>query len=130
MKKFTEEELKKKLTRESYHVTQETGTETPFTGEYVSMKDKGMYNCIVCGAELFPSDTKFESGTGWPSFYDVANKGNVILENDSSLEMNRVEVMCANCGAHLGHVFNDGPADKTGLRYCINSCALDFNKEK
>ena len=129
MKKFTEEELKKKLTRESYHITQEKGTETPFTGKYVNMKDKGMYNCVVCGAELFPSDTKFESGTGWPSFYDVANKGNVILENDPSLGMNRVEVMCVNCGAHLGHVFNDGPADKTGLRYCINSCALNFKKE-
>ena len=129
MKKFTEEELKKKLTRESYHITQEKGTETPFTGKYVNMKDKGMYSCVVCGAELFPSDTKFESGTGWPSFYDVANKGNVILENDPSLGMNRVEVMCVNCGAHLGHVFNDGPADKTGLRYCINSCALNFKKE-
>ena len=129
MKNFSEEELKKKLTRESYHITQEKGTETPFTGKYVNMKDKGMYSCVVCGAELFPSDTKFESGTGWPSFYDVANKGNVILENDPSLGMNRVEVMCANCGAHLGHVFNDGPADKTGLRYCINSCALDFKKE-
>ncbi|KKR76384.1 MAG: Peptide methionine sulfoxide reductase MsrB [Candidatus Levybacteria bacterium GW2011_GWA2_40_8] len=128
MKKFTDESLRKKLTRESYHITQEKGTEAPFTGKYVNMKDKGMYNCIVCGAELFPSDTKFESGTGWPSFYDVANKGNVILENDPSLGMNRVEVMCANCGAHLGHVFNDGPKDKTGLRYCINSCALDFKK--
>ena len=129
MKKFTDESLRKKLTRESYHITQEKGTEAPFTGKYVNMKDKGMYNCIVCGAELFPSDTKFESGTGWPSFYDVANKGNVILENDPSLGMNRVEVMCVNCGAHLGHVFNDGPADKTGLRYCINSCALNFKKE-
>ncbi|MEK9178825.1 MAG: peptide-methionine (R)-S-oxide reductase MsrB [Patescibacteria group bacterium] len=129
MKKFTDEELKKKLTRESYQVTQEKGTEAPFTGKYVDMKDNGMFHCIVCGAELFSSGTKFDSGTGWPSFYDIANKGNVILENDKSLGMNRVEVTCANCGAHLGHVFNDGPKDKTGLRYCINSCALDFKKE-
>ncbi|KKR73826.1 MAG: Peptide methionine sulfoxide reductase MsrB, partial [Candidatus Levybacteria bacterium GW2011_GWC2_40_7] len=99
-----------------------------FAGEYVYTKDDGMYRCIVCGNPLFDSSTKFESGSGWPSFYDIATKGNVILEEDKSLGMNRTEATCANCGAHLGHVFNDGPKEKTGLRYCINSCALDFQK--
>ena len=129
MKKLSKEELKQKLTPEQYHVTQEKGTEAPFSGEYVDMHDDGMYYCLVCGNPLFASDTKFESGSGWPSFYDVATKGNVILEDDSTLGMSRTEVKCANCGSHLGHVFNDGPKDKTGLRYCINSCALNFKKK-
>ncbi|HBB76326.1 MAG: peptide-methionine (R)-S-oxide reductase [Candidatus Levybacteria bacterium RIFOXYA1_FULL_41_10] len=128
MKKIPQDELKRKLTPEAFHITQEKGTEAPFTGEYVYTKDDGMYRCIVCGNPLFDSSTKFESGSGWPSFYDIATKGNVILEEDKSLGMNRTEATCANCGAHLGHVFNDGPKEKTGLRYCINSCALDFQK--
>ena len=128
MKKIPQDELKRKLTPEALHITQEKGTEAPFTGEYVYTKDDGMYRCIVCGNPLFDSSTKFESGSGWPSFYDIATKGNVILEEDKSLGMNRTEATCANCGAHLGHVFNDGPKEKTGLRYCINSCALDFQK--
>jgi len=128
VKKIPQDELKRKLTPEAFHITQEKGTEAPFTGEYVYTKDDGMYRCIVCGNPLFDSSTKFESGSGWPSFYDIATKGNVILEEDKSLGMNRTEATCANCGAHLGHVFNDGPKEKTGLRYCINSCALDFQK--
>ncbi len=124
------EELKKKLSPEAYDVTQNKATEAPFTGEFLNKHDNGMYTCVVCGNPLFPSDTKFESGTGWPSFYDVATKGNVKLEQDSSLGMTRTEVNCANCGAHLGHLFEDGPKDKTGLRYCINSCALGFKAKK
>jgi methionine-R-sulfoxide reductase len=120
---------KDKLTPEQYHILREKGTEPPFTGKYVDMKEKGMYACAACGTPLFSSDTKFESHSGWPSFYEVAKEGNVILTDDNSLGMHRVEVQCATCGGHLGHVFDDGPSDKTGKRYCINSCALDFKKE-
>lgn len=123
----TEEEWKKQLTPQQYEVLRNKGTEQAFTGEYVDNHDDGMYTCAACGNQLFDSGTKFESGSGWPSFYDVAEKGNVILRDDNSYGMNRVEVVCANCGSHLGHLFTDGPEDKTGLRYCINSCALDFN---
>ena len=132
MKKMikSEEEWRKKLTPGQYEVLRQKGTETPFTGKYVNMKDSGMYTCAACGNPLFSSDTKFESGSGWPSFYDVATKGNVVLKDDNSLGLRRIEVKCANCDGHLGHVFNDGPKEKTGLRYCINSCALDFKKEK
>lgn len=119
---------KKKLTPEQYHVLREKGTEEPFTGKYVDMHENGMYTCAACGTPLFSSDTKFESGSGWPSFYDVAEKGNVVLKDDSSMGMTRVEVECAKCGGHLGHVFDDGPSDKTGKRFCINSCSLDFKK--
>ena len=126
--KKTEKEWKELLTSEQYHVLRDKGTETPFTGKYVDMHDKGMYCCVACGAELFSSDTKFESGTGWPSFYDVAKSGNVVLHDDSSYGMKRVEVTCAHCGGHLGHLFDDGPQETTGKRYCINSCALDFKK--
>lgn len=123
----TEEEWKKELTPQQYEVLRNKATEPAFTGKFVDMHDNGIYTCAACGSQLFNSGTKFESGSGWPSFYDVAEKGNVILKDDNSHGMNRVEVVCANCGGHLGHVFNDGPADKTGLRYCINSCALNFD---
>ena len=122
----TEEEWKKTLTPQQYEILREKGTEPAFTGQFVDNHDNGMYACAACGNSLFDSDTKFESGSGWPSFFDIASKGNVILEDDNDHGMKRTEVKCANCGGHLGHVFTDGPRDKTGLRYCINSCALDF----
>jgi peptide-methionine (R)-S-oxide reductase len=128
---MTEDELKKKLSPEQYHILREKGTETPFTGEYLSNKDKGMYTCAACGAELFPSGTKFDSGTGWPSFYDVSKSDAVKLDEDNSHGMRRVEVSCANCGSHLGHLFNDAPDQPTGQRFCINSACLAFlPKEK
>ena len=110
-------------------VTQEGQTERAFTGIYWDNHDAGTYRCVVCSSPLFDSDTKFESGTGWPSFYDVIEKGRVTTKEDRSLFMRRIEALCANCGAHLGHVFDDGPADKTGQRYCINGCALKFDPE-
>ena len=124
------QDLKKKLSPMAFEVTQNKATEAPFTGEFVNKHDDGMYTCVVCGNPLFSSNTKFESGSGWPSFYDVATKGNVELKKDESHGMSRTEVVCKNCGAHLGHLFEDGPSDKTGLRYCINSCALDFKTKK
>lgn len=122
------DELKKKLTPEEFHVTQERGTEAPFTGAYWNEHSTGKYNCKVCGTELFASDTKFDSGTGWPSF-DNAIPGRVITVEDTSHGMIRTEAVCAKCGAHLGHVFPDGPKETTGKRFCINSCSLDLKKE-
>jgi len=130
MKNIQEKELKKKLTPEQYRVLREKGTEPAFSGEYVNTKDKGVYKCVACGAELFSSDTKFDSGTGWPSFTEPMNRENVRLEIDNSLGMERVEVVCKNCGSHLGHVFDDGPQDKGGKRFCINSCALGLEKKE
>ncbi len=124
--KITEEEIKKKLTPEQYHIAREKGTEAPGTGKYLNNKEKGMYTCVVCGAQLFPSDTKFESGSGWPSFYDAAKSDAVKLSEDDSHGMHRVEVSCANCGSHLGHLFKDAYDQPTGTRYCINSACLNF----
>jgi peptide-methionine (R)-S-oxide reductase len=123
---MNDEDWKKKLTLDQYKVMRQHGTEAAFTGLYVDNHDSGMYDCAACGQPLFSSDTKFESGSGWPSFYEAVNKSNVNLKDDTSFGMHRVEVSCSNCGAHLGHVFPDGPAEKTGDRYCINSVALKF----
>jgi peptide-methionine (R)-S-oxide reductase len=125
----SEEEWRRELTPEQYHVLREKGTERAFTGKYHATKDGGMYRCAACGAELFSSDTKFDSGTGWPSFYQPAGTDAVDTEDDDSLFMRRTEVICSNCGSHLGHVFPDSPGP-TGLRYCINSCALDLDRQE
>lgn len=122
------DDLKKRLTPEQYHVTQEKGTEPSFTGKYWDNHENGMYTCVVCGTELFASDYKYDSGSGWPSFDRPAHEQHVETKVDESHGMVRTEVVCHNCGAHLGHVFDDGPEDTTGLRYCINSCALNFEK--
>ncbi len=124
----TKEQWKAELTPEQYHIMFEAGTEAPFTGEYVNNHDKGQFVCAACGNELFSSNTKFDSGSGWPSFYQPINNENVETRDDDSGGMHRQEVICRRCGAHLGHVFPDGPQDKTGLRYCINSCSLKLEK--
>jgi len=124
----TDEEWKKTLTPEQYNVCRNKDTERPFTGKYNDCKEKGVYKCSCCGNPLFDSDTKFESGTGWPSFNKPINEENVKCESDNSSGMVRTEVMCKNCGAHLGHVFDDGP-QPTKLRYCINSISLDLDKK-
>ena len=126
-KTFTEEELRERLTPEQYEVTQNAGTERAFTGVYHDAKDKGIYRCIVCDEELFDSDTKYDSGSGWPSFYQPMDSDKVELHEDRSYGMIRTEVTCATCGAHLGHVFPDGP-QPTGDRYCMNSASLNLEK--
>jgi len=124
---YTEEEWRSKLTPEQYRILREKGTERPWSGPFLENKEKGVYECAGCGAELFSSETKFDSGCGWPSFFDPIQSDAVKEQKDTSHGMIRTEVVCARCGGHLGHVFPDGPKP-TGLRYCINGGALGFDK--
>jgi peptide-methionine (R)-S-oxide reductase len=134
MKDKPESYWKDKLTSEQYHVLREKGTEAPGSGQYVNKVGNGMYHCVACGQELFSSDTQFESTlpglAGWPAFYAEAAKGRVELKDDNSWGMHRTEIVCARCGSHLGHLFEDDPNSKTGQHYCVNSCALDFKTAK
>jgi len=123
----TDDQWREELTTEQYAVLRQQATERPFTGKYVNEKSDGVYRCAACGQALFSSTTKYNSGSGWPSFWDVVEEGNVGLVEDLSHGMRRIEAVCNNCESHLGHVFEDGPRDKTGLRYCINSLALDLD---
>lgn len=125
----SDKEWREVLTPEQYHITREKGTERPFTGKYYDFKGNGIFKCICCGHELFSSETKYESGSGWPSFWAPVDESDIDKTADHSYGMNRVEITCSNCGAHLGHVFNDGP-QPTGLRYCVNSASLKFEPKK
>ena len=129
MSTTSENQWREKLSPEQFAILREKGTEAPFTGKYVHTKDDGTYRCAGCGTELFSSDTKFESGSGWPSFTEPKNLANVELREDTAHGMVRTEAVCAHCGGHLGHVFDDGPRDKGGMRYCINSCALELDPQ-
>ena len=126
----SEQEWRNELTPEQYEVVRNKGTEAPFTSELNEVKDPGQFVCVACGQPLFSSDNKFDSGTGWPSFDRPMDDENVETESDNSLFMRRTEVLCSRCDAHLGHVFDDGPADTTGQRYCINGCALEFKPDQ
>lgn len=128
--KLTDKQWRERLTPEQYRILREKGTEAPFTGELLHNKDAGSYACAACGSELFDSKTKFDSGSGWPSFFDVAGSDTVRLVDDTSHGMVRTEVQCASCGGHLGHLFDDAPQTPTGQRFCINSASLDFKPEK
>ncbi|CAN5590228.1 peptide-methionine (R)-S-oxide reductase MsrB [soil metagenome] len=127
--KKTEKEWKQELTPEQYKIVRKKGTEAPFTSELNDEKSEGTFKCVACGQQLFSSDNKFDSGTGWPSFDAPMGEESVETEADKSMFMRRTEVLCSRCDAHLGHVFDDGPADTTGKRYCINGCALSFDEE-
>ena len=125
---LSEEEWKKRLDQKQYNVLRQKGTEPAFTGKHLDNHEKGMYICAGCGTELFSADTKFDSGSGWPSFWAPAGKESIEEHPDNSIFMKRTEILCKNCGGHLGHVFEDGP-NPTGLRYCVNSLSLDFKKK-
>ncbi len=126
----TDAEWREQLTPEQYRVLRQQGTERPYTGKYVNTKTEGTYACAACGQTLFSSDTKFESGTGWPSFWDVVDQGHVELRHDNAHGMKRIEAVCSRCGSHLGHVFEDGPRETTGLRYCINSVSIALKSDE
>lgn len=124
----TDEQWKQELTEEQFYVIRQKGTDRPHTGKYDQHWDSGTYECAACGNELFTSDTKFDAGCGWPSFYEALDKTKIIEKKDFAHGMIRTEILCANCGGHLGHVFDDGPKDKGGLRYCVNSSSIQFEK--